>query len=49
MGNQVLTDVRQVPGSFETRIAPFIGLGNGKSRLCEQEAVEAGVGGDEDS
>jgi len=27
-----LTDIRQIPGGFETTIAPLIGLCNGKSR-----------------
>jgi hypothetical protein len=28
------TDIRQIPDTFETSLAPFISLGNGKSRVA---------------
>jgi hypothetical protein len=40
--SRTLSDIRQIPGSFEIRIAPLIGLGNGKSPSSRQEAIEAG-------
>jgi hypothetical protein len=41
-GAQLSTDIRQIPGDFEARIALLAGSGNGKLPRRRQEAIEAG-------
>jgi hypothetical protein len=36
------TDIRQIPGGFEARIAPLNGLGNGKSAQCGAKGDRSG-------